>query len=318
MSLLPPYKRVFAVVVTHNGMSWLDKCLGSLQRSQYPIGIIVVDNQSTDKTVDYIQEYFPSVILIPKQLNLGFGKANNIGMAHALKHEAEYVFLLNQDAWVEPHTVGTLIEAMDLNLEYGILSPMHYTGLGDKLDYGFEQYLLREFTPDQVNRIVSSGSGLHQRVSFINAAAWMMRKECLERVGGFGDLFFHYGEDHDYTNRMAYYKLKIGFISGCKIFHDRVNRRPVVSAMSFNKKVNYYTTGWLFRATDINYSFLRSFVTGKTWSLKESIVHSFSGRFDFAVVFLIVLIKMCSKVFKIINYRLVTKSCTPYLFITLK
>ena len=93
-------KNVFIVVVTFNsGHDWLDKCLGSIRSCQIPLQTIVIDNASTDDSVAYIKENYPEVELFISTENLGFAKANNLGIRHALAAGADHVFLLNHDAW---------------------------------------------------------------------------------------------------------------------------------------------------------------------------------------------------------------------------
>ena len=105
--------RILAIVVTYNGMKWVDRCLGSLVMSRTPADVIVIDNGSQDGTQEYIAENYPEVKLVSTGENFGFGKANNIGLKHALEKGYEYVYLLNQDAWVYPDTLGVLMEAME-------------------------------------------------------------------------------------------------------------------------------------------------------------------------------------------------------------
>ncbi|MBR2608503.1 MAG: glycosyltransferase, partial [Bacteroidales bacterium] len=117
-------KRILVVVVTYNGMNWLDRCLGSIRTSNMPADVIVIDNGSKDGTCQYVPSAFPEVNFICTGENLGFGKANNIGFRYALEQEYDYVYLLNQDAWVFPDTFGVLAGAMDADDSLGILSPM--------------------------------------------------------------------------------------------------------------------------------------------------------------------------------------------------
>jgi len=84
-------KKIAVVIVTFNGEIWIKKNLNSLLNSNYPIEIIIVDNASTDKTINIIKE-FSSIELIQNKNNLGFGKANNIGIDFALKNGADAVF----------------------------------------------------------------------------------------------------------------------------------------------------------------------------------------------------------------------------------
>lgn len=97
---------VYIIIVTFNGMQWLSKCL----ESTIPYPVIIVDNDSTDGTVDYIKKHYSEVKLFVNKENLGFGQANNIGISYALQHGAGYVFLLNQDAYLQKSAIGKLIE----------------------------------------------------------------------------------------------------------------------------------------------------------------------------------------------------------------
>ena len=91
-------KKIFVIIVTYKGHQWYERCFASLCNSEYPVQTIVIDNASNDGTVEYIRKYFPEIHLIESKENLGFGRANNIGMRYALDHGCDYVFLLNQDA----------------------------------------------------------------------------------------------------------------------------------------------------------------------------------------------------------------------------
>ena len=73
--------KILTIIVSYNFMPWIDKCLGSMIQSGYPTDILVLDNDSKDETVKTIRERYPQVRLIENHANLGFGKANNIGIA---------------------------------------------------------------------------------------------------------------------------------------------------------------------------------------------------------------------------------------------
>lgn len=215
-------KTVFAIVVTYNGMKWIDHCLGSLKKSSTNVPIIVVDNASTDETVDYIKEHFQEVKLIISQKNLGFAKANNVGIRYAIDNGADFVFLLNQDAWVEKDTISNLIQTFEDNDRVGIASPIHLNGLYTALDFGFASYLGPDFASDAYMQQIKT----YYQLAFVNAAAWMISKKCIETVGGFDTmLFFHYGEDCNYCQRVVFHDFKILLNTRCSICHDREDRR---------------------------------------------------------------------------------------------
>lgn len=216
-------KEVMAVVVTHNGAAWIQGCLHSLADSYHPVTAIVVDNGSTDDTLALVGA-FPDVICLPQNANLGFGRANNIGIRLALERKARWVFMLNQDARVKPGTVGELVRVSLLHPRFGILSPFHLDGEGANLDARFATYLhragaglLSDLYRSRVQEVYST--------TFVNAAAWLVTSDCLHTVGGFNPLFFMYGEDDNYCNRARSHGFEIGLVPSAIIFHDRPRER---------------------------------------------------------------------------------------------
>ena len=85
---------VFFVVVTYNSKNYITKCLDSIRLFESSSKIIVVDNYSQDNTLDLVRQY-KDIIIFENNENLGFGKANNIGIQHAMDSGAEYIYLLN-------------------------------------------------------------------------------------------------------------------------------------------------------------------------------------------------------------------------------
>lgn len=212
---------IIAIVVTYNGTQWIDKCFGSLISSSVPVKILAIDNASTDGTPKIIRERFPQVEVIETGQNLGFGKANNIGLKRVLDENADYAFLLNQDAWLESDTIEKLINTHKYNPEFDLLSPIHLNGSGDAIDLNFQNYLGLFYTPGfysdlYLNKLKNIYSGI-----YANAAAWLLTRKCVETVGGFDPLFKQYGEDDDYINRLHFHSLKLAIVPNALIFHDR-------------------------------------------------------------------------------------------------
>lgn len=214
--------KIFVIVVTFNGMQWIENCLNSILNSAVSSNVIVIDNCSTDDTVEFIEQKFKNVLLVQQNKNLGFGAANNIGLNIALEKGGEYFVLLNQDAYLKEDTIGLLVEQMQANPEYGILSPVHLNGKGNTMDLLFQTYV-------NVNNCKDFYSDLFLRndlkniydVNFVNAAIWLLSKETLQNVGGFNPYFFHYAEDNDYVNRCQFKKLKVGIVPKSVALHDR-------------------------------------------------------------------------------------------------
>ena len=157
--------RVLTVIVSYNFEPWIERCLSSIRDSDYPSDLVVIDNASTDRTVSIIAERYRWIRLVRSRKNLGFGQANNIGMRMALEENYDYVFLVNQDAWIEPNTVGTLVGLAEKYPDYGVLSPVHLDGKGEHLDGSFAKY-------------VGGASAVSSKKSDIVEAAFARDRKC--------------------------------------------------------------------------------------------------------------------------------------------
>ncbi|SDI57269.1 glycosyltransferase family 2 protein [Chryseobacterium jejuense] len=215
---------MYIIIVTYNAMKWAERCFTSLRKSNIPVQTIVVDNGSTDGTQDYIKINFPEVDFIQSPENLGFGKANNIGIEKAYKQGADFFYLMNQDAWIFPNSIEQLLEVYHHypnKEQIGILSPMHLDGSEKKLDLHFENYLGKYA---KTNRLISDLFLKQQskwyEIDFVNAAHWLLPKSTIEIVGGFNPFYFHYGEDYDYLNRVLYNKKKVILCPDSLVVHD--------------------------------------------------------------------------------------------------
>jgi GT2 family glycosyltransferase len=220
-------KNIFVIVVTFNGSRWYERCFGSLFSSSVKLNVVVVDNDSQDDTVNYIRENFPQITLFPQTENLGFGKANNIGIKYALEQDADYLFLLNQDAWVEQDTIEKLLEVFERNPEAGIVAPLQLNGKGDGIDLKFlDIYLSHNNAPFYIDDLYFNRVKTDYQVQLVNAAVWLVSRKCIEKVGGFDtSLYYHYGEDFNYCQRVRYHGFKIFIAPKTLAFHDREDRK---------------------------------------------------------------------------------------------
>ena len=217
---------IAVIIVTYNGLKWVDYCFGSLEKSTLPLNVIVVDNGSDDGTVEAIQKNYSGVYLIQSSENLGFGKGNNLGIEIALRNGSEYVFLLNQDAKIEPDTVLKLVQKQQAHPDFGIISPIHLNGDGSGLDFKFSKFHMAPHKCEGLlsDLVLKKRTDKLYKATTLNAAAWLISKECLKKVGGFHPAFYHYGEDDNYLHRVKHRNLKIGIYPEAVIYHDRENR----------------------------------------------------------------------------------------------
>lgn len=214
---------IFVIIVTYKGQQWYDRCFESLRQSTIPLQTIVVDNASNDGTVEYLKKNYPEIHLIESSENLGFGRANNLAMRYALDQGCDYVFLLNQDTWIKPDTIENLLSVANFHPECGLFSPMHLTADQKSFYMQIEDgkknhsnHLLSDFYFQSIKDIYY--------FKYINAAAWLLPRRTLQTVGGFDPIFFLYGEDDNYLQRLAFHKLRVGLIPKAQIIHDHQKR----------------------------------------------------------------------------------------------
>lgn len=206
--------KTLIIIVTYNGVDWLDKCIEPLYDKKN-IELFIVDNASSDITCSVIENKYPKSMLVKSDINLGFGKANNIGLEYSIRNKFDFVFLLNQDASISEESLYRLINISIENPTYGIISPVHFKN-DNEIENLFSSYLkktfFKEFIGDQIHA---------EEIDFVNAALWLIPIEVVKEIGGFNPLFFHYGEDVDYLHRVKYFKYKVVYINGVKGFHYR-------------------------------------------------------------------------------------------------
>jgi len=208
--------KLSVVIVNYNVKYFLEQCLRSVEAavSGFEVEIFVVDNNSTDGSLEYLNPRFPKVTFIANNDNPGFAKANNQAMRLA---KGEYILLLNPDTVVGEESIRTLSFFMDEHPECGGIGVKMINGNGAFLPeskrsfptpwvsfcklFGlsrlfpksrtFSRYSLSYLSPDK------------QHVVDVLAGAFMLlRHEALEKVGLLDESFFMYGEDIDLSYRI--------------------------------------------------------------------------------------------------------------------
>jgi N-acetylglucosaminyl-diphospho-decaprenol L-rhamnosyltransferase len=218
-------QKVFVIIVTYNGADHIRKCLTSLSRLDHEHKIIIVDNGSSDGTQDIVRDEFPDVEFVQSPSNLGFGKANNIGIGNALSQGADAIFLLNQDAYVLDGSFDQVLNALFQNPTAGIVSPIHLAGDETNLDFAFYKYCDPQKTPGFLGDAARNKPKELYESEFVNAAAWVVRADMIKKIGAFHPAFDHYGEDREYISRLHRSGHKLYISSQLKIVHNRPQRR---------------------------------------------------------------------------------------------
>jgi GT2 family glycosyltransferase len=207
------------VIVTWNVREIVQDALRTLYedlaRSGLEARVILVDSASSDDTISAVQVNFPQVETIASAENLGFGKANNLGIK-ALGDLPPAVYLLNPDTLSQKGATKTLFDALMADKTVGLVGARLTYGDGSFQDSCFEfpglKQLWVEFFPTPGRFIVGRFNGRYPRalyagnqpfdVDFMLGATMMLRREVIEQTEGFDPHFFMYGEEVDWQWRI--------------------------------------------------------------------------------------------------------------------
>ncbi|WP_204140938.1 glycosyltransferase family 2 protein [Halomicronema sp. CCY15110] len=203
--------KVSIIIVNYNGGDVIIDCLASIFQhlDTATVEVIVVDNDSRDRSPDLIEQKFPEVHLLRQSENLGFGTANNIGAHHA---QGTYLFLLNSDTLIQNNILPALMSKLDSAPDIGIVGPRLLNPDGSfQLSTAYEIGLWGEWLTLQAVRkyrqpacrpALAQQYGADQYVDIIVGAAMLMRRSHFFEIGGFDETFFMYFEESDLCQRL--------------------------------------------------------------------------------------------------------------------
>ena len=244
---------IFIIIVTYQGQKWYDRSIGewfSGNIDNLNVNVVVVDNSPTEDDANYIKGKYPKVHVIRTGENLGFAKANNLGLRYALDHGADYVLLLNHDAWFrKPSDLAEMIRISEAHPEYWILSPLQVYASSGRIERETERHLERSST-SKYDWLTDAYRGTLQDVypsEYSCAFCWLLPIATVKKIGGFDPLFYHYGEDDNYQQRVRYHGGKVGMCAKVEVCHD-IEDRPA----SFRDKNLDWRKYLIIRYCDIN------------------------------------------------------------------
>lgn len=204
------------IVVSWNTKSLLQQCLKSLientKDNAFNLEIIVVDNGSEDKSSEMVKSEFSKVKLIQNKENLGFSKANNLGIRQAT---GKYVMLLNSDTIIKDNALIALADFLEQNEQVGIVGPRLLNNDGSfqancgrfpLLPVAFVMLFKEHYGGSNFVRCSPEDS---QKVDWLMGAAFMARKEVFDTIGGLDENIFMYMEEVEWFFRAK----KAGFVS---------------------------------------------------------------------------------------------------------
>ncbi|MDR3763329.1 MAG: glycosyltransferase family 2 protein [Acidobacteriota bacterium] len=221
-------KDVSIIIVNWNTREFLDACLGSLRASSAALDleILVVDNASSDGSQEMVRVKYPEVVLIENRENLGFAKANNIGLRQAT---GRYLALINSDVTAPAGCLPSIVEYMDRASEVGMLGPKMLTPSGawgpssmrrpTLAIWAVHAFGLAGVLPAYSLHMEKFDHERTQPVDVLNGWFWVVRGEAYRQVGGLDERFFMYGEDIDWCHRYADAGWEVVYFAGAEATH---------------------------------------------------------------------------------------------------
>lgn len=228
---------VYIILVNYNGINDTINCIDSLSKIKYDnYKILVVDNASRDGSVKKIKD--KNIELIELKENIGFAGGNNKGIEVALKENADYVLLLNNDTEVEPYFLNHLVDRAEKDKSIGCV--------GGKIYY-FDNKNIIWFAGGKINRFTGKthhigadeiDKGMYDvpmEQDYITGCMMLVRTSVFRKTGFMKDTYFLYYEETDWCVRMRNDGYKLIYEPNAVIYHKVSN-----STKNINEVVKYY------------------------------------------------------------------------------
>lgn len=230
---------IWVILVSYNQLEDLKRVLGALSRQERPpAGIVIVDNDSADGTVEWVKGNHSDIELICSRQNLGFAAANNLGVARAIELGAEWVLLLNTDTEPDPEFLGSFWDSVEAHPGYGAYQPPIVYGDGEII--WSAGGCLRPVTmlPESLRQGEKSDGYPYrlQEIEYVVGCAFLTTAAVWKATGGFwADLFMYY-EDSELSLRIR----QLGYRLACVPSVALVHHTPLDDAEKFVKPYAVY------------------------------------------------------------------------------
>ncbi|MBI5236606.1 MAG: glycosyltransferase family 2 protein [Deltaproteobacteria bacterium] len=238
------------IIVNYNGLRFLQDCLSSIERFvDTPHEVIIVDNASSDKSVEFIAKNFPCVRLVASPENLGFSGGNNLG---AKKAVGDLILLLNNDTRLLT-PLSKAVAEFERDERIGALScRMYFNDMRFQPSWGYEHLPLRviltwsglsRFTSSKMFCEVEMSESFYQtrqNVDWATGAFLMTRKKLWDSLNGLDEKYFMYVEDADFCKRVRMSGYNVVYTPEVEIVHYRGGGRAWGGAGALVSQMSSY------------------------------------------------------------------------------
>lgn len=216
------FPNIFILVLNWNGYKDTIECVESLQRLAYPnYEIVLIDNGSTDGSQNILKDRFKELTLIENEENLGFADGNNVGIKHALRHNADYIFLLNNDATIAPDALSYLVDFAEENTEIGLVGPkILFYNDPDKIWFAGG-------IVDLMTGVTHRGYGQRDdgkfdelaEVDYITGCALLIKSEVIRKIGLMSSEYYLLFEESDWCLRAKEAGYQLYYVPQARVLH---------------------------------------------------------------------------------------------------
>jgi GT2 family glycosyltransferase len=209
--------QVTCIVLNWNGWQDTLRCLEALGRCNYSrLSVVVIDNNSSDSSVDKIRAAYPDVVVLKSKTNLGFAGGNNIGIRYAFAHGADYVWLLNNDAWPSPDALSALVARSLSACKVGAVASICY--------FADSPQEIQAWGGSRVNLWVGYSKLVTDpqedaALDALNGTSMLISRAALDEVGLLDEGFFLYWEDTELCFRLRKRGWRIVAAPASKVLH---------------------------------------------------------------------------------------------------
>lgn len=216
--------KTFIILVSFNNHDDTLRCLESIKNAGYGKSVIVVDNCSVVPGIDEIKRHYPETILIKNKENVGFGRANNIGIQWVVtRRSSDFIFLLNNDTTISKSTIPALENSLKDDMRAGVATPkIVLMDSPDILWYGGGDIDWKKGgarTPGYMGKSNTRLANKGRYVTFVSGCAMFFRTSLLKQLGGFDKRLFMYCEDVELCLRTIKAGWKIKYIPESIVLH---------------------------------------------------------------------------------------------------